>query len=150
MAARIKHQLIFQHPPQAVWEYLTNAELMALWLMKSDFQPVVGHEFTFRSNPVPSFDWDGIIYCEVMEIVPFKKLSYSWRLGPGDGTINVDSMVKWELQPNDNGTELLLDHGDFAILKHMGIFDAMNAGWLQNMHKILNRLNEVNHGTTKA
>ncbi len=150
MAARIKHQLFFQHSPEAVWEYLTNAALMDLWLMKSDFQPVKGHEFTFRSKPVAAFDWDGIIYCKVLEIEPFKNLSYSWNLGPGDGTTNVESVVRWELQPKDNGTELLLDHGDFAVLKHIAIFEAMNAGWLQNMHKILDRLNETNHGTTNA
>jgi len=142
MAASIKHQLFFPHPPKAVWEYLTNAALMELWLMKNDFQPVVGHEFTFRSKPVPAFDWDGIIYCKVLEMVPFQSFSYSWKLGPGDGTINVDSVVRWELQPKDNGTELLLDHGDFSILKHMGIFEAMNKGWLENMHKILGRLND--------
>ena len=147
MAQSIKHQLFFPHPPEAVWEYLTNAGLMGLWLMKNDFQPVAGHEFTFRSTPVPSLDWEGIVYCKVLEIVPFKKLSYSWKLGPGDGTINVDSVVRWELQPKDKGTELLLDHGDFAILKNMGIFDAMNKGWLENMHKIADHLNQTTHGT---
>jgi|SRR6185312_412925 len=141
MATSIKHQLFFPHPPAAVWEYLTNAELMDLWLMKNDFQPVVGHEFTFRSKPVPAFDWDGIVYCKVLAIEPVKSLSYSWKLGPGDGTSNVESIVRWELQQKNNGTELLLDHGDFAILKHMGIFEAMNKGWLENMHKILDRLN---------
>ena len=150
MAASIKHQLFFPHPPRAVWEYLTNAELMELWLMKSDFQPVTGHEFTFRSNPIPSFDWDGIIHCEVIEIVPFKKLSYSWKLGPGDGTINVDSVVRWELQPKDKGTELLLDHGDFAILENIGIFNAMTKGWVDNIQKIANDLNRTDHGTTNA
>jgi len=141
MAARIKHQLFFQHSPEAVWEYLTNAELMELWLMKNDFQPAVGHEFTFRSNPVPSLDFDGIVYCKVLEVELFKKLSYSWKLGPGDGSINVDSVVRWKLQPKDKGTELLLDHGDFAILKNIGIFDAMNVGWLKNMQKIAENLN---------
>jgi uncharacterized protein YndB with AHSA1/START domain len=141
MAANIKHQLFSPHPPAAVWEYLTNAELMELWLMKSDFQPVVGREFTFRNKPVPAFDWDGVVHCKVLEMVPFKRLSYSWKLGPGDGTSNVESVVNWQLQPKNNGTELLLDHGDFAILKHMGIFEAMNKGWLENMHKILDRLN---------
>jgi uncharacterized protein YndB with AHSA1/START domain len=150
MAARIKHQLFFQHPPKAVWEYLTNAELMELWLMKNDFQPVEGHEFTFRANPVPSLDYDGIVYCKVLEIEPFKKLSYSWKLGPGDGTINVDSIVRWELQPKDNGTELILDHGDFVILKNLGIFGAMEVGWLKNMHKIAENLNAKKHGTTNA
>ncbi len=150
MAQSIKHQLFFPHPPEAVWEYLTNAELMGLWLMKNDFRPIIGHEFTFRAGPMPAFDFDGTMHCKVLEIVPFKKLSYSWKLGPGDGTFNVDSVVRWELRPKDNGTELLLHHGDFAILKHMGIFDAMNTGWLQNMHKILKRLNETDHGTTNA
>jgi uncharacterized protein YndB with AHSA1/START domain len=150
MAASIKHQLFFPHPPAAVWEYLTNAELMKLWLMPNDFEPVEGHEFQFRVNPMPSFDFDGIIYCKVLEIVPLKKLSYSWKLGPGDGTINVDSVVRWELQANDKGTELILDHGDFAILKNTGIFDGMNVGWLQNMHKILDHLNKTTNGTTHA
>jgi len=147
MAASIKHQLFFPHPPAAVWEYLTNAELMKLWLMPTDFKPIEGHEFRFTVNPIPSLDFDGIIYCKVLEIDPFKKLSYSWQLGPGDGSINVDSVVHWELQPRGNGTELLLNHGDFTILKNIGIFDAMNKGWLENMHKILNRLNDTNHGT---
>jgi uncharacterized protein YndB with AHSA1/START domain len=150
MAASIKHQLFFPHPPAVVWEYLTNAELMKLWLMPNDFEPIEGHEFTFRINPMPAFDFDGIIYCRVLEIDPFKKLSYSWQLGPGDGSINVDSVVHWELRPRDNGTELLLHHGDFIILKNMGIFEAMNKGWLDNMHKILARLNETNYGTTNS
>ena len=69
MAASIKHQLFFPHPPRAVWEYLTNAELMELWLMKNDFEPVIGHEFTFRAGPMPAFDFDGTMYCKVLEIV---------------------------------------------------------------------------------
>lgn len=141
MSKKIQHQLFFPHQPEAVWEYLTKAELMELWLMKNDFKPIIGHEFTFRVNPMPSLDFDGIVYCKVLEIVPFKKLSYSWKLGPGDGTINVDSVVRWELQPKDKGTELILEHGGFVILKNMGMFDAMNVGWLQNMHKIADRLN---------
>ena len=150
MATSIKHQLFFQHPPSAVWEYLTNAALMELWLMKSNFQPVLGHEFQFRISPMPKFEFDGIVYCKVLEIEPFKKLSYSWKLGPGDGSTNLDSVVRWELQPKDNGTQLLLDHGGFTVLKNTGIFDAFNVGWLQNMKKIAARLNDTNHGTTNA
>ena len=141
MTAHIKHQLFFLHPPTAVWDYLTKAELMNLWLMKSNFEPIAGHEFQFRVNPIPSMDFDGIIYCKVLEIKPFEKLSYSWKLGPGDGSINVDSVVKWELRATDTGTELLLLHEDFAILKNTSIFNAMDKGWLDNMHKILNALN---------
>jgi len=146
MAASIKHQLFFPHPPAAVWEFLTDAGLMELWLMKSDFMPIEGHEFQFRNKPVPQLDFDGIVYCKVLEVVPFKKLSYTWKLGPGDGTINVDSIVRWELQEKDNGTELLLVHGNFTVLENAGVFEAMNKGWLDNIHKIAERLNAQQHG----
>ena len=146
MAAKIQHQLFFPHPPTAVWEFLTNAELMELWLMRSDFKPIEGHEFKFVSKPVPQLDFDGIVYCKVLEIVPFKNLSYSWKLGPGDGTINVDSIVRWELIEKDNGTELFLVHGDFTVLENTGVFEAMNKGWLDNINKIAERLNTQQHG----
>ncbi|EHQ28872.1 SRPBCC family protein [Mucilaginibacter paludis] len=150
MAAKIKHQLFFPHQPKAVWEYLTSSELLELWLMKNDFKPELGHEFTFKAGPAPNFEFDGIIYCKVLEIVPYQKLSYSWKLGPGDGTFNVDSVVFWELRPRDNGTELLLEHSDFTVMKHIGIFDAMNTGWLRNIQKILEHLNTIDNGSANA
>lgn len=150
MAASIKHQLFFPHPPGSVWEYLTNSELMELWLMKNDFKPIVGHEFQFRTNPHPDVDFGGIFYCKVLEIVPFKKLSYSWKTGPGDGSTTIDSIVHWELQPQDNGTLLLLDHNNFAVMENLPLFNSMIDGWLRNMHKIANSLNKTNHGTTNV
>jgi len=150
MAASIKHQLFFPHPPAAVWEYLTNSELMELWLMKNDFKPIVGHEFQFRTNPHPDVDFGGIFYCKVLEIVPFKKLSYSWKTGPGDGSTTIDSVVHWELQPQGNGTLLLLDHNNFAVMENLPLFNSMIDGWLRNMHKIADSLNKTNHGTTNA
>ena len=99
MTKSIKHQFFFPHPPETVWEYLTKSELMELWLMKNDFQPIVGLDFQFRTNPIPSLDFDGIFYCKVLEIVPFKKLSYSWKGGPGNGEITLDSVVVWKLEP---------------------------------------------------
>ena len=150
METSIKHQLFFQHPPEEVWHYLTNAELMELWLMKTDFLPVEGHDFRFKVKPVPGMAFDGIVYCKVLELSPFKRLSYSWKLGPGDGTINIDSVVKWELQPTENGTELILDHSDFAVMENLGIFNSMHEGWLKNMHKIANHLNGIAHGQTNA
>jgi len=149
MAQSIKHQLFFPHPAESVWEYLTNPELMELWLMKSDFRPVVGHEFQFRTRPKPELNFDGIFYCRVLEVVSFKKLSYSWKCGPGDGSITIDSVVVWKLQPKDKGTELILDHG-FAVMGNLLLFDGMNVGWLQNMNKIAERLNTEKHGTTNA
>lgn len=148
MNKSIKHQLFFPHPPESVWEYLTNADLMELWLMKNDFEPIIGRDFQFRTNPIPAMDFDGISYCKVLEIEPFKKLTYSWKGGPGNGVFTLDSLVVWQLVPKDNGTELLLEHTGFPEAGNIMMYNGMNAGWLKNMHKIADRLNAEKDGTT--
>lgn len=150
MTQSIKHEFFFPHPPQAVWDYLTKPELMQLWLMKNDFEPIVGYDFTFNTKPVPSIDFDGIIYCKVLDVVPFKRLSYSWKTGPGDGTIKIDSIVNWRLEEKENGTELFLEHNGFSTLDNLDMFNALNNGWLSNIKKIADRLNTATHGTTNA
>src|ERR1700735_40283 len=50
------------HPPEKIWRALTQSSLVEEWLMKNDFQPVVGHRFNFRSTPVPG--WNGVIDAE--------------------------------------------------------------------------------------
>jgi len=149
MTRVIKHQYFFPHPPATVWEYLTKSELMAQWLMKNDFKPVVGHEFQFRTNPLPKMEFDGVVYCKVLEVIPAKKLSYSWKGGPGQGNITLDSVVVWTLTPVDNGTELVLDHSGFTETVNLNMYNAMNEGWRKNIHTIAEHLNTV-HGTTNT
>jgi uncharacterized protein YndB with AHSA1/START domain len=146
----IKHQFFFPHPTEIVWEYLTKPELMEQWLMKNDFQPIVGLDFQFRTNPIPSLDFDGIFYCKVLEIVPFKKLSYSWKSGPGEDKITLDSVVVWKLQPTDKGTELFLEHSGFAKKENLNFYDGLMHGWVEKLHKIAKLLNAVQHGHTNA
>jgi uncharacterized protein YndB with AHSA1/START domain len=148
MNRTIKHNLFYSHTPEIVWEYLTNSALISQWLMPNDFQPIVGHDFTFRTKPIPLFEFDGIVYCKVLEIIPYKTLSYSWKGGPGNGKINLDSIVVWKLSPKDGGTEVLLEHS--GLMEHVNIYNAMTKGWLDNMHKIVTLINARTHGTTKA
>ncbi len=150
MTESIKHQFFFPHPAEAVWAYLTNTELMELWLMKNDFQPVIGHNFQFRTNPVPSLNFSGIFYCKVLDIVPFKKLSYSWKCGPEDGSTSIDSIVFWTLQPRDQGTDLFLEHSGFTVMENFALYHSMIDGWLKNIHKIADRLNASKHGATNS
>ena len=150
MTKSIKHQFFYPHPPETVWEYLTNPELMELWLMKNNFSPVVGTDFQFRTNPIPSLDFDGIFYCKVLEVVPFEKLSYSWRSGPGEGKITLDSVVVWKLQPTDKGTELFLEHSGFAKKENLNFYNGLNNGWVEKFNNIARHLNTVHHGNTNA
>ena len=150
MTTSINHQFFLPHPPSAVWEYLTTAELMELWLMKNDFQPVIGHEFQFATKPMPALNTDGIFHCKVLEIDPLKKLSYSWKGGPGDGSITLDTIVVWTLKPKDKGTELFLEHSGFSEIENFDIYKGMTDGWLKNVQKIADRLNAANHGTANT
>jgi uncharacterized protein YndB with AHSA1/START domain len=150
MTRSINHQFYFPHPPETVWEYLTKPELMELWLMKNNFQPVIGADFQFRTNPIPSLDFDGITYCKVLEIVPFKKLSYSWRCGPGEGKITLDSVVIWKLEPTDKGTDLFLEHSGFEKAENLEFYNGLMHGWLKKFQKIEDLLKTAQHGTTNA
>ena len=66
----------FPHPPAKVWRALTETSLIEQWLLKNDFQPVAGHSFSLRRDPVG--DWNGVIDCQVIAIDPCKTLSYTW------------------------------------------------------------------------
>ena len=71
MQREIKHTFFFPHPTEIVWDYLTKPELLSQWLMENDIQPNVGHKFQFRSKPALAIEFDGICYCEILEVVPF-------------------------------------------------------------------------------
>lgn len=150
MAKVIKHHFSFTHPVETVWEYLTNSGLMALWLMKNDFKPIVGHSFQFRTGPIPALDFDGIFYCKVLEIVPFKHLSYSWNSGPGDGKITLESVVNWGLQPTEKGTDLYLEHSGFAKKENLAFYNGLLLGWVEKLEKFANLINAGTYGNTSA
>ena len=93
------------HPQEKIWRALTQSALVEEWLMKNDFQPVVGHRFNFRSTPVPG--WDGVIACEVLVVEPNSRLSYSW------GTTGMVSLVAWTLTPTKDGTHVRMEQTGF-------------------------------------
>lgn len=146
----IKHLFTYAHPKELVWEYLTDPELMALWLMKNDFQPVVGHEFNFLTNPIPALDFDGIHYCKVLKIVPFVTLSYTWNTGPGNGKISLESVVTWTLSSTEAGTELTLEHRGFAKKENLAFYNGLLNGWVGKLAKIDKLLSSEEHGHTNA
>jgi len=97
---------VFPHAPEKLWRALTESPLVAQWLLKNDFEPVVGRRFQFRADPVPN--WSGIIDCEVLAIEPLKLLSYSW------GSMGLESVVLFTLTPTESGTHLRMEHSGFG------------------------------------
>ena len=95
------------HPPALAWRALTDPALLATWLMDNDFRPVVGHRFTFTTQPVPAQGFTGVIDCEVLEVDPPRTLKISWA------SAHLDSTVEWRLEPEGTGTRLFLTHDGF-------------------------------------
>ena len=60
-----------------------------------------------KTDPVPAHGFDGIVRCEVLELVPARRLRISWAGG------GLDTTVTWDLVPEGRGTRLLLSHEGF-------------------------------------
>lgn len=140
MQKEIKNEWVYEQPPNEVGEYLTQAELIALWLMPNNFKPILGHEFQFQTKPIPSLELDGIFHCKVLEVISFQKLTYSWKGGSGNGVFSLDTVVEWTLEKYGNGTKLFLKHSGFKET-NLAIYTGMTDGWKQNIQKMINQLN---------
>ncbi|MGA9569839.1 MAG: SRPBCC domain-containing protein [Candidatus Acidiferrales bacterium] len=115
------------HPPEKIWRALTQGPLIEEWLMKNDFQPVVGHQFSFHSTPVPG--WDGIMQSEVLTIEPNSKLSYSW------GTMGTTSLVTWTLTPTKAGTHVRMEQTGFRS-EQDAAYKGATYGWTKFIGKM--------------
>jgi uncharacterized protein YndB with AHSA1/START domain len=96
---------LFDAPATKVWNAISDKTEMKQWYFDlAAFNAVKGFQFQFTGGPE-----DGIQYlhlCEVTEVVPGKKLAYSWRY---DGYAG-NSFVGFELFEKGNKTLLRLTH----------------------------------------
>src|SRR5262245_8853401 len=116
---------LLPHPPERVWRALTTTAIIGRWLMPNDFDAVVGKRFTFTTRPMG--DWNGIVQCEVLEVVPLSRLVYSWKGGPQSSRL--DSLVTWTLQAEGKGTRLRMVHSGFRSPHNDFAYNAMSPGW---------------------
>lgn len=136
MQKEIKNEWIYKQSLNEVWEYLTQAELITLWLMPNNFRAILGHEFQFQVKPILSLDLDGIFHCKLLEIVPFKKLICNWKGGSDDGIFTLDTVIEWTLEKYENGTKLFLIQSGFNEA-NLSIYMAMTDGWQKKIKKWL-------------
>jgi uncharacterized protein YndB with AHSA1/START domain len=121
------------HRPEKIWRALTQSWLMEEWLMTNDFQPVVGHKFRLRATPAGN--WNGIIDCEVLDVEPNSRLSYTWD------SLGVGSIVEWTLTPTESGTHVRMEQSGFRQDQEAN-YKGAGYGW----HKFIGNLERILEG----
>lgn len=95
----------YNTPIDFVWKAITQKELMKEWYFDlAEFKPEPGFEFQFYGGQE-----DGIQYlhlCRITEVIPGKKITYSWRYDGYGGL----SYVTFELFDEGDSTRLKLTH----------------------------------------
>ncbi len=135
---------VIPHAPALVWKTLTSSELIGRWLMPSDFEPVLGRRFTFKTRPMGG--WDGVVHCEVLELIPNERLVYSWKGGSDDNPAygaRLDSIVTWTLTAVEGGIRLRLVHSGFRSPGNDFAFNAMSGGWAKVTQRIATLTAEI-------
>jgi uncharacterized protein YndB with AHSA1/START domain len=138
MNKEISQTWFFKQPPEEVWDYLTKPELIEQWLMKTNLKPIVGYKFQFTFVAKEGSKYKGFVDCEILEVIPFQKLSYTWDGEIADGSRVFNSEVVWTLTPKEEGTELQLLHNGFEVLE-----DLLNhaSGWQTCVERLNNHIN---------
>jgi uncharacterized protein YndB with AHSA1/START domain len=119
----------FPYPPEKIWRALTQPHLIEEWLMKNDFQPVVGHRFDL------SAEW-GSVGCQVVAVEPTKTLAYTW------GDHDLKSVVTWTLTQTSTGTHLRMEQSGFRP-DQPRYYHGAQAGWprfVANLEQVLARM----------
>ena len=101
----------FNAPVGRVWTALTDVNEMRQWYFDiKEFNPEIGCEFEFV------VEHEGNTYhhlCKVTEVVPEKKIAYTWRYKGEPG----DSLVTFELFPERDKTRLKVTHTGIETFK---------------------------------
>jgi len=132
---------VLPHAPETIWKTLTTGELIDRWLMKATgFEPLKGARFTLQTTPAGA--WDGVIHCEVLEVIRNERLSYSWQ-GGHDGNAHygsrLETIVTWTLVKVEGGTRLRLVHSGFVRPKNDTAYRNLSEGW----KKVVGRIGTV-------
>lgn len=116
---------VYDSPISKVWKAITDKTEMKNWYFDlAEFKPEVGFEFEFMGGTEEN---QFLHLCEVTEVVPEKKLTYSWRYDGYEG----NSFVTFELFAEENKTRLKLTHRSLETFPKKKDFARTNfeQGW---------------------
>jgi uncharacterized protein YndB with AHSA1/START domain len=127
LAEPIVMERTFTAPVARVWKALTDVGEMKEWYFDlKEFKAEVGFEFEF------TVEHEGMKYhhlCKITEVIPQKKLAYTWRYKGYEG----NSLVTFELFGDGDKTRLKLTHEGLETFPKTTSFARENfmKGWTQ-------------------
>jgi uncharacterized protein YndB with AHSA1/START domain len=137
MSNTIRKEMVIPQSREEVWQAITDRATLAEWMYPNDFEPRVGHRFTFRVPGNPKMNFDGLtVHCEVLECTPPSRLVFSWSAG---GPVE-NTRVSFQLEPNGDGgaTRLLFEHSGFDLSHPFGnqAFKGAQFGWAKMLEQL--------------
>ncbi|MBL0271411.1 MAG: SRPBCC domain-containing protein [Chitinophagaceae bacterium] len=121
----------FKASTAIIWNALTDLSQLKKWYFDLDgFQPVPGFRFRFAGKGSTGEEY--MHDCRVLEVIPGKKIAYSWTYENREGY----SVVSFELFPDGDQTRLVLTHTGVASFAANGS-DFMNESFTQGWTEII-------------
>jgi uncharacterized protein YndB with AHSA1/START domain len=120
-ARTLRFERRLDHAPDVVWAAITDPEQVGTWLADAQLEPGLGGSVRFDFGP------GNAVSGAITVWEPPRALAYGWRFPDGH-----DSRVSWTLEPDGDGTLLVLVHELLRPTEATGYA----AGW----HAYLDRL----------
>ena len=128
---------VFDAPVKKVWKAITDKEQMREWYFNvDDFKPEKDFEFSFAGQGRKGEEY--IHLCKVIDVIPHKKLQYSWKYVGYPG----HSLVTVELFQEDDKTRLKLTHTGVESFAENGpdfAKESFTAGWTEIINSMLEK-----------
>ncbi len=101
----LEREIYIEASPETVFGFLTEADKMVRWM---------GLEATFEARPGGQYrvnvTGESIARGEVVEVVPYRRVVYTWGWEGGEALPPGESRVEITLEPSGKGTTLTLRH----------------------------------------
>ena len=134
MTRSFEHEAEYAHPLESVWRALTEPGLMGLWIMNfdqdegemtTDFRPVVGA--AYRMDARRGRGWRGYVVGNVLEVLPKKRLVYTWAHSPYQDAN--PACIEFTLEPTPKGTRVRMVQTGFPGVKGWFVLQGAQMGW---------------------
>lgn len=120
LAVMTESALVFERriaaSPERIWRALTEPEELEAWLARAELElrPGAAIVLTFDNE-----DAESVMHGTITDVQEGRVIEYSW----GEG--NVESVVRFEIAPDGDGTRLTLTH----TFERVDDLSGFGAGW---------------------